>query len=889
MKKTLLFTFCLLTISFTTGIAQRINPVEAPYIHGEMIVQLKAEYSIDQLIATLPVYTEVKSKECLSEHMRFWLLEFNSNAISNPEMKRLLMFNGAVQNAQNNHYVHERSTVPNDPNIGSQWHHINNGGGGGVADADIDSDLAWDVTTGGLTAQGDTIVICLVEGGGANYSHVDLAQNFWRNHQEIPNNSIDDDGNGYVDDYEGWRVSNSTDNHQTGTHGTQCMGMMGAKGNNSVGVVGANWNVKVMLVSGFSTAESSVIAGYNYPLVMRKRYNQSNGANGAFVVATSASWGIDAADPLDYPLWCAFYDTLGVYGILNVGATTNSNLNVDAVGDMPTACSSPYMISVTRTGNADNQAGGYGQTTIDLGAPGINVYTTTGTTSYGTTTGTSFSCPLTAGVIALMYSVPCPSLMTLVKADPQAGADEIRLALLDGVDPKSSLTTTTVTGGRLNANNSVVLLMTNCGTGTCVTPYNLTATNINDNDADLSWTDGGGSSTFWLRYREVGAPIWDSVLVNATTYNLTGLNSCTSYEYQVLSDCGSGDVSAYSAISTFDTDGCCVAPATLSASVTNDTTAVLTWSSVLAATGYNLQLSTDGGTTWTSLNNVSSPLTIDTLSVCTDYEFQVQTICNSTTTSFSSSELFATAGCGACEDLTYCSNPGGAVTDEWIQTVELNTINNNSGANGGYASFTGITTQLEEGNSYPVTITPGYTGTAFTEYVKVWIDYNQNGVFSEPSELAFSNASITSATTGTISIPGTALLGVTRMRVAMKYVGAGDNGSPTACGTFAFGEIEDYCVEIVANSGNSVAEEPGYKLLIFPNPADNNLTVQFFGEYPEAGNYSFINAVGQEVITGAIKSNKTDFDLSELPNGIYFMKVVENGKTLRTIKVVVSH
>lgn len=888
MKRIILFSLtCFFAIN--QSFAQDINSFETEYFDGEMIVQIRAGYSVEQMIATLPVYTETKAKELLSDHMRFWLITFNSNAISNPEMKRLLAGNAAIQNLQYNHVVHERATMPNDPNIGSQWHHVNNGGGGGTADADIDSDLAWDITTGGLTAQGDTIVVCLVEGGGANFNHVDLIQNFWRNHGEIPNNGIDDDGNGYIDDYEGWRVSANNDNHQTGSHGTNCFGMMGAKGNNSVGVAGANWNVKVMLVSGFGVSESSVIAAYNYPLIMRKRYNQSNGATGAFVVATSASWGIDQANPNNYPLWCQFYDTLGVHGILNVGATTNSNFNVDVVGDMPTACSSPYMISVTRTGINDNQAGGYGQTTIDLGAPGINVYTTNGSTSYTTTTGTSFSCPLTAGVIALMYSVPCNSLIALAKADPQAGADEIRTALLGGVDPKSNLTTLTVTGGRLNAYNSIMLLVNNCGTGTCGTPINVSASAVTDVQATISWSGIGTPTSYWVRYRIQGAPLWDSVQTFTTNHTFTTLTACSTYEYQVNADCGSGDVSTYSAIGTFDTDGCCVAPGGLAANVTNNTTAILSWSPVTAATGYNLQVSDDGGNTWTIFNNATSPFTIDTLAECSDYEFQVQTICNSSTTSFTSSILFSTAGCGACEDLSYCANPGGNASAEWIQRVQLNTLDNTSGTNGGYAAFTGMTTELEQSASYTITITPGYSGAAFTEYVKVWIDYNQNGMFTEPDELAYSATSITSATTGTITIPASALTGVTRMRVAMKYVGAGDTGAPTACGSFPFGEIEDYCVEIIPNSGNSVTENNAYQIAVFPNPANQEVVIQLNSEELTKGAISLVNVMGQQVYASSINNSTIKLDVSTFSEGVYFINVYDNGIIIRKIKLVVQH
>ncbi len=108
---------------------------------------------------------------------------------------------------------------------------------------------------------------------------------------EICGNSIDDDGNGYVDDVRGWNTPNGDDDVYSGGHGTQCAGMVGATGNNSIGVVGANWHVKLMPVNYGGVGEAEVVEAYTYPLVMRRLYNASNGTEGAFVVATSASWG----------------------------------------------------------------------------------------------------------------------------------------------------------------------------------------------------------------------------------------------------------------------------------------------------------------------------------------------------------------------------------------------------------------------------------------------------------------------------------------------------------------------------------------------------------------------------------------------------------------------
>jgi hypothetical protein len=139
---------------------------------------------------------------------------------------------------------------------------------------------------------------------------------------------------------------------------------------------------------------------------MRQRYNQTNGAEGAFVVATNSSWGINNGNPANAPLWCAFYDTLGAYGILNAGATANAQINVDVSGDLPTGCISDYLISVTATNNNDVRTfSGFGANTIHLGAPGEAVRTTSGSSNYTTTDGTSFATPMVAGAIALFASL----------------------------------------------------------------------------------------------------------------------------------------------------------------------------------------------------------------------------------------------------------------------------------------------------------------------------------------------------------------------------------------------------------------------------------------------------------------------------------------------------
>lgn len=530
---------------------------QKPHVPNEMLVQVYADASIKGILHRAPEAYGVELVKQLSPQMRVWLIRFDDLNVSTHQMQSWLYKQPEVSIADYNYYVDVRSTIPGDPSFTQQWHHNNTGQTGGTTDADIDSDLAWDITTGGLTATNDDIVVCMVEGGGGNLNHQDLLPNHWYNTGEIDGNGIDDDGNGYVDDYAGWNTGNNTDDTGTGAHGTNCLGMIGAKGDNGLNVAGANWDVKLMVVNmGGSLTQANVIEAYTYPLTLRQQWNNSGGTEGAFVVATSASWGIDGADPNSYPLWCNFYDTLGYYGILNVGATTNSNLDVDTAGDMPTACASPYMIGVGRTDHNDGTAGGYGDQTIELGAPGINVVTTSGTTGITTTTGTSFACPLTAGVIGLAYSIPCPSFMSLVQSNPQGAADIVLQALLDGTDPKAALANKFVTGGRLNARNTLDELMNVVCSGTlCLSPSSVSSANITDNSADISFTAYASGDESLVYWRPVGAATWTEISNATSPVSLTGLIGCTEYEYYTATVCGT-DTSGFSATQTFTTTGC---------------------------------------------------------------------------------------------------------------------------------------------------------------------------------------------------------------------------------------------------------------------------------------------------------------------------------------------
>jgi len=854
--------------------AQLPTAAQGPaYIPGDLLVMLapgqgpqalvRDLHTVDGRTTGLTVVREV------SAPMRAWLLHFDPATVPQQVMLRAIRGHRSIQMAQNNHLIEERA-VPDDAQYGQQWHHQN-----------INSEGAWEVSTGGLTATGDTIVVCIIE--NADLPHADLIGNAWYNHAEVPDNGQDDDANGYVDDFRGWDPASGTDNVYGGSHGTQVAGMIGASGNNGIGVAGANWNVKMMVVDYASTQEAAVVAAYTYPWVMRRLYNETNGQKGAFVVATNASWGINGGQPADSPLWCAMYDSLGVEGVLSCGATANNDVNVDVVGDLPTACSSEYLISVTATNVDDDRTfSAYGLTTIDVGAPGDNVRTTSQGGGYGSTSGTSFASPLTAGVIGLLYSAPCASMMALVHSDPAAGAQYMRDKLFEGVDQVGNLAGQTVTGGRINAGTSMQLIMGACGS--CPGAYNLSVASPAVGEAVLSWSSPL-ATTFDLRYRAIGAPEWTLVEgLQTNTYTLTDLAICTEYEYQVRPICDEG--SEFGNSRAWTSEGCCNAPPGLGLGFYAEDTADITWMPVLAANTYTIRYREQGTTEWTVIDGITDTyVALEGLTGCTPYEVQAGSLCAQGEGAWSSSLTFTTLGCGACLDRTYCTSSGSDSSDEWIGQVTIGTLTNPSGNDGGYGDYTGPSTPLTIGNTYAISLTPAFASFSFSEAWRVFVDIGQDGVMG-PEDLLFEPSAASNTTVnGSIIIPVGATPGVTRMRVVMKY----NTAVGSACGAFNYGETEDYCVELI--DGNvGINQATVGTVRVYPSPADHELFVDVAGaDVQGSWLLTVLDATGRVVTTKPVQNGRTSLSTADLADGAYVYRMANGTKELARGKFLVVH
>ncbi len=370
---------------------------------------------------------------------------FNSDAkkaaIAVTNLLQIAQQTQGVAHIQRNTIVKPRSVLPNDPYIEAQ------------TDMNIiKAPGAWQFGTGGVTALGDSIVVAVLELGGADLSCEDLAPNIWHNKGEIPQNGIDDDGNGYIDDYQGWDFSMQNDNVSTqNRHGTSITSVIGAKGNNNTGISGINWDVKMLMISG-TFSQAQIVEAYHYVYTLRKKYDATNGREGAFIVATNASFGIDRVRPADFPLWCAMYDSLGKTGIITAGAVTNSPVDVDVVGDMPTNCESKYLIGVSASDLQDKLLNyvGFGKNSVDLTSPTDLFSIYPGNIYVEGVGGASGATPHVTGAVALLHSLAKPDFARAYKANPASAALVIRESILQNVDKNSHLMGKVGSNGRLN-------------------------------------------------------------------------------------------------------------------------------------------------------------------------------------------------------------------------------------------------------------------------------------------------------------------------------------------------------------------------------------------------------------------------------------------------------
>lgn len=371
------------------------------------------------------------------------------------------------------------SKVTSDPLILEQWNL-----GIDSANVGINAVDSWqEFGSRSYDLSFNEVVIAIVD-GGFDIHHPDLLYSKWINYGEIPGNNKDDDGNGYIDDINGWDVATNSGKISVADHGTHVAGIIGARGNNSRGISGVNQRARIMFVSSGDLGDTaSTMSAYAYILKQKQLWIDSKGKKGANVVAVNSSFGIDGVQCSlpEFQVWNDMINELGKTGILSISATSNLEVNVDKNGDIPTSCDSPYQITVTNSNRDGSKAtglewdtvtqpsfanvgSGFGSESIDLAAPGDEILSTAARTSqlgsqlYTAQSGTSFSTPHVAGAVGYLHSVASIGFNKRYIKDPAAAALELKNVILDTVTPISSMSGVTKTGGVLNLHEASLAL-----------------------------------------------------------------------------------------------------------------------------------------------------------------------------------------------------------------------------------------------------------------------------------------------------------------------------------------------------------------------------------------------------------------------------------------------
>jgi len=437
----------LLMIPALTMIAQK----ESSVTRGQLLVKFKPQVIPENFMVGFQTYARdgggIWLEKKLSRSANINLIGYDTLTVNAVNLLEEIKKDPQVEYACFDISVEPRGDMPDDPNLESQWGLFT-----------IGANKVWELTKGGVSALGDTIVVAILD-TGFDINHEDLRNNIWTNKGEKHGDKIDNDQNGYVDDVNGWNFIHQQPVHVADNHGSSVAGIIGAQGNNGKGITGLNWHVKLMVFE--TRLVSDIIAAYDYIIDQRERFNRTKGKQGAFVVVTNASFGVNKIKCVDQPLWGEMYDRLGTAGILSVAGAANNPWNVDEVGDMPTTCQSNYLLTVLNTNARDERYAGsaYGPVSIDMGAPGQQSFSTRSNNEYGVFHGNSAAAPHLAGAVALLYSLPRQGLAEEAISNPAQTAMKIKNNLLSNVDKVSSLVSLTATGGRLNVFNSMVKLL----------------------------------------------------------------------------------------------------------------------------------------------------------------------------------------------------------------------------------------------------------------------------------------------------------------------------------------------------------------------------------------------------------------------------------------------
>ncbi|MFV5699428.1 M14 family zinc carboxypeptidase [Flavobacterium sp. ZT3R17] len=405
-------------------------------------------------------------------------------------------------------------------------------------------------------------------------------------------------------------------------------------------------------------------------------------------------------------------------------------------------------------------------------------------------------------------------------------------------------------------------------------PSSLVASGTTQTATNLSWIASTDDTAVTAYDVYQGTTL--KATVTTTSYAVTGLTASTAYTFSIKAKDATGNISTDSNILNLTTLDPVIdttaptAPATLVAAGTTQTTTNLSWTASTddtAVTAYDVY---QGATLKATVTTTSYAVT--GLTASTAYTFSIKATDAAGNISTSSNVASITT---LAPIATYCTSKGNSVASEKIGKVVFGTISNTSTGGTGYENYTALSTNATKGTAYTITITPSWTSTKYKEGYGVWIDYNGDGDFADTGEQVWTKtASTTNPVSATITIPTTATIGATRMRVSMKY-----NAIPTSCETFASGQVEDYTINIVSSAAKMIESNKiiTNEIVLYPNPTKSILNVTSISEN---ATFQIYNLIGQTIMKG--KFSASFIDVSALNEGNYILEITDKETT--TIK-----
>ncbi|MBL0057472.1 MAG: M4 family metallopeptidase [Chitinophagaceae bacterium] len=415
-------------------------------------------------------------------------------------------------------------------------------------------------------------------------------------------------------------------------------------------------------------------------------------------------------------------------------------------------------------------------------------------------------------------------------------------------------------------------------------PSSISVAGITANSAVVNWTAPSSSYNtifgYTVQYKLSTAVGWTtlaSVSTSTLTKTLTGLAPGRTYDVRVR-------LNGYSVNSTYAQTSfstpCNIVPSGLTYSNVSPTSAQVKWNAIPGSVSFNLQYKKSTVSSWTTVSGITTnSYNLSGLSANTIYNYQVQLVCTSGTTAYSSPASFT----------TYCTSSGNN-SQEWIDYFKFGSMERFSTFDaGGYfnalATYSPLTVTIGTSGIAGI-VSAGFSGSVRNQYYAVYIDYNRNGSFNDPGEKVAGQTAMTNANyyNFTVNIPITATPGITAIRVVMLR-------QPTTvspCLTGNRGETEDYYLNLVAPAAFGEPTEPVYTqsetpqsdIQVAPNPSKGNYTISFNDAFSPV-QYDIINASGRTVNSGQLSySKKLQIDITRMPAGLYLLRLVDkSGKT----------